>query len=105
MQRMHEVGALFFLYAFPFPSIFRTPSLQKRRHCNPASFLELMRYSVSLQINKGALKALAPKSLKPAGVSRSAQTCQASQIANSWPEVRQWAGPARQFVKHPAAMR
>ena len=25
MQRMHEVGALFFLYAFPFPSIFRTP--------------------------------------------------------------------------------
>lgn len=30
MQRMHDVGALFFLFAFPFPSIFRTPLTQKR---------------------------------------------------------------------------
>ena len=33
MQRMHDVGALFFLMLFPFPSIFRTPLLQKRRLC------------------------------------------------------------------------
>ena len=32
MQRMHDVGALFFLFAFPFPSIFRTPLSQKRKH-------------------------------------------------------------------------
>lgn len=30
MQRMHDVGALFFLFAFPFPSNFRSPLSQKR---------------------------------------------------------------------------
>ena len=86
MQRMHEVGALFFLYAFPFPSIFRTPPFQKRTCYEQPSLLELMCYSVSLQINKGALKALAPKSLKPAGVQRPAQSCPSGQKAKTQPE-------------------
>ena len=75
MQRMHEVGALFFLYAFPFPSIFRTPLSQKRRTQNTRILFKVVRYSVSLQINKGALKALAPKSLKPAGTPCTALYC------------------------------
>ena len=89
---MHEVGALFFLYAFPFPSIFRTPLSQKRRTQNRRILFKVVRYSVSLQINKGALKALAPKSLKPAGTQCTALYCPNSPNVDIQPDVGQWAG-------------
>ena len=89
---MHEVGALFFLYAFPFPSIFRTPLSQKRRTQNTRILFKVVRYSVSLQINKGALKALAPKSLKPAGTPCTALYCPKSPDVDIQPDVGQWAG-------------
>ena len=49
------LARLFFLLAFPFPSIFRTPLFRKRSDFKPKVYFRLTHSSVSLQINKGAL--------------------------------------------------
>ena len=91
MQRMHDVGALFFLFAFPFPSIFRTPLLLKRSAFKPTllfSAYTLKRFPPNQQRRTHTAR---PQSLKLARARMlpcTADAAQRGKSATAWAEGR-----------------